>query len=328
MHTTVVTITNRSRWHLLCKTLESAFAAGVDHAVVVDNESQDHIAERMAETFQGRNQTIRLEPNQGAAGAYYAGIKTALENGAEYLLLLDDDNAVEEKAVRTLKSTYSRLRESYSTDTLCVAAFRLEQELLRDPNQEPQFPPAASFLGFHVHHIPRGLWKKRPWARSAPMQVSPIALVAGPRKIAPWGGLFFHRALIERFGYPDPRFVLYHDDTEFTHRVTSNGGLIWLEPEAKVEDIDVSWAGHRERLPYFATWIKRGSDEQVYYQTRNRAYLETHQRAHSWMREVNRTVLMPILWIIAVRSGKMNRLKLLIRAVRDGESGSLGKANI
>ena len=100
-------------------------------------------------------------------------------------------------------------------------------------------------------------------------------------------------------------------------------GAIWLDPAAEIDDIDASWQTAPRQPIYFVSWIKLGSDEQVYYNIRNRAYLETHGRPLSIRRLINRAVLLPILWIIALRSGKLERFRLILKAIRDGESGRL-----
>ena len=225
MDLTVVTITNRKRWHLLEQTLRAAFSGGASRAVVVDNEAAEPIAERMETSFSGRHRTIRLEPNQGSSGAYYFGIKKAVEDGAQYLLLLDDDNAVKPGAIETLKATYQRLLPQFSHDGLCVSGLRMDQEVLRGDMPEPIFPAGKRCLGFEVTQLLSRPWKRLPWGRRSrrPRTFQPPAKPVR-RQLAPFGGMLFHRELIERFGYPEPRFVLYCDDVEFTHRIASGGG--------------------------------------------------------------------------------------------------------
>jgi len=326
MHVTVVTITNGHRWHLLQQTVVAAFAAGADRAVVVDNESEDPITDLMAEAFPGRHVTVRLWQNQGSAGAYYEGIRRAVEDGAEFILLLDDDNAPRPNAIASLKTTYRLLGGDGAQDRLCLAALRPVQEALRGDVPEPSFPSEDEFLGFHVRILPRALWKRRPWAKQSERRSAFVAPQAPIRRtIAAWGGLFFHRALIERFGYPDRRLVLYGDDVEFTHRIPAGGGELWLDPNADIDDLEASWLSDHTRESYLHAWLRRGSDEQIYYHTRNLAYLETHQRKCSWMREINRATLVILLWSISVRAKTWGRFRLIVRAAADGEKGVLGR---
>jgi GT2 family glycosyltransferase len=62
--------------------------------VVVDNNSADGTAEAVAEAFP-RVRVIRLAENRGFAGGVNVGLRDALSEGAEHVLLLNNDATVE-----------------------------------------------------------------------------------------------------------------------------------------------------------------------------------------------------------------------------------------
>ena len=83
-----VIIPTHSRPHLLPRAVESAFAAGTDvEVVVVDDASTDGTAET-CRALKGINY-IRLDHNQGVAGARNAGVRSS---SGEYIAFLDDDD--------------------------------------------------------------------------------------------------------------------------------------------------------------------------------------------------------------------------------------------
>jgi len=83
-----VIIPTHNRPHLLPRAVESAFAAGTEvEVVVVDDASSDETA-AVCKALDGIRY-VRLEHNQGVAGARNAGV---LASGAEYIGLLDDDD--------------------------------------------------------------------------------------------------------------------------------------------------------------------------------------------------------------------------------------------
>ena len=327
MRTTVVTVTYGSRWGFLRQTLRSALDGGADDAVVIDNGSAEQIAPNVSSTFASKVLTLRFEENRGSAGAYYEGIRAALSAGSEFLLLLDDDNRVHPDAIEVLKETFQRLSTRVSQDRLCILGFRPDQhpDVLAGVPHDPFGRSHDTFLDFHLRDIPRKILKRIPGAHRS-LDREGYGALKEPlrRRIAPFGGMFFHRSLIERFGFPNPQFVVYVDDTEFSHRISSGGGEIWLVPAARIDDIEVSWYAPRRGANSFEQWLDRGSDVQIYYTARNRSYFESHYLRQSWMRELNRVVYMAALWSMAFFMKKMQRFRLVVRAVRDGDAGILG----
>ena len=105
MATVSVIIPTHSRPQLLRRAIASAFAAGTDvEVVVVDDASTDATA---AVCRALRNITyVRLDENQGVAGARNAGV---LASSGEYIALLDDDDV---RVPGTLDLQLERLREA------------------------------------------------------------------------------------------------------------------------------------------------------------------------------------------------------------------------
>ena len=83
-----VIIPTHNRPQLLPRAVASAFAAGTDiEVVVVDDASTDDTAE-VCKTLAGIKY-VRVEPNQGVAGARNAGVQAST---SEFIALLDDDD--------------------------------------------------------------------------------------------------------------------------------------------------------------------------------------------------------------------------------------------
>lgn len=87
-------------WNGLADTrecLQSVHAASYsdNHIIVVDNGSRDDEASALEAEFGGLIEIIRLPENRGFAGGANAGIKRALELGADYVLLLNNDTVVD-----------------------------------------------------------------------------------------------------------------------------------------------------------------------------------------------------------------------------------------
>jgi GT2 family glycosyltransferase len=323
---TIVTVTYGNRRHLLSRTLSASLEQGANRAIVVDNASAEPINAYLLKSFPGLTETLRMEENIGSAGGYCIGIAAALKRNAEFILLLDDDNLLEPGSLERLKDGYRSLLRKSSRDRLCVLGLRPDQMpgILRGIPHEDIGASGDTFFGFHVKDLPNKL-VKRTFRRSLSAErIAEFLNHPVPLRTGPFGGMLFHRSLVERFGLPDSRFVLYVDDTEFSYRISSRGGQVWLLPSARIADMDQSWQVTESAGTAFDVWLCNGSARHAYYTARNWAYFQVHCRRHSWFLGVNRWAFLLILWITAKRRHASRRFQLLRSAIRSGESGLLG----
>ncbi|HMN13852.1 MAG TPA: glycosyltransferase, partial [Bellilinea sp.] len=233
---TVVTVTYGERHDLLRQVLDALPAQGVGKVVVVDNGARWPVKAELTAAYGDWVDVVEMGRNTGSAPGFSAGLKRALDLGAEYLWLLDDDNRPAPGCLFALLQAYAGLHEQCPPDLLAVLAFRREHQAdvaagvpLRYVN-----PRHNAFRGFHVLDIPYKFWRRTPWGRPRVRGALPARVDLG---VAPYSGLLFHRAVVERCGLPRADFVLYADDTEFTHRLTAAGGRIVLITAAAIEDL-------------------------------------------------------------------------------------------
>ncbi|MEO6748399.1 MAG: glycosyl transferase family 2, partial [Casimicrobiaceae bacterium] len=139
---------------------------------------------------------------------------------------------------------------------------------------------------------------------------------------APYGGLLLPARLLRETGLPDPQFVLYADDTEFTDRIVRRGGRIRLVAAAHVADISSSWqSGGRLR----DAWLDETSEARVFYGARNEAWFDFHRlMANRWLYRFHRGIVLAAWWCASRREPRRTRYTLLVEAIRAGEAGRLG----
>jgi len=319
----VVTVTYAKRWHLLRQVLAAVFAQGVQSAVVVDNGSQDDIAKNAVEEFDNKVQVVSLSTNTGSANGYKLGIETAILAAAEYIWLLDDDNKPKPGALEALTTACQLLEEKYSTDCLALLSFRPDHQadIAAGVPLRYRFPRQDSFFGFHLADIPYKIWRRAPYGKPKPPEKLPELI---PMNYAPYSGFFFHCSVINRIGLPDPSYVLYGDDNDFTARLTRSGGAIFLVTSSRIDDLESSWNIKERFGNSFKGWLCGGSDFRAYYAARNQVYFESKYVRRLWMYALNRIVYLALMLIMAVRLNRFARLKLLVRAIYDGNAGRLG----
>ncbi len=320
---TVVTVTYGRRWHYLQQVLAAVFKQGVGFAVVVDNASADDITNRVSKVFKDRVKVVSLSTNTGSANGFKVGIEEALKIGSELLWLLDDDNKPNPFALDKLLYSYSSLGKDFSKDNFAVLAFRCDHQadISVGVPLNRCYPRLGSFFGFHLLDVPYKIWRRTPWGKPR-VPVALPSLISIP--YAPYSGFFFHHSLIDRIGLPNTDLVLYADDTDFTSRVVSLGGMIYLVTDSLIEDLEKSWNTKSQFSSSFRGWLCGSGDLRAYYGARNQSYIEHNKTSKSFIRSVNRVVYLTLLTAVAVSIRRIPRLRLLLEAVHAGETGQLG----
>jgi GT2 family glycosyltransferase len=300
----------------------------VDRIIVVENSPVASVALRVAEAGFRKVIVVKSGLNAGSAGGFKLGLEEAKTYHPTWIWLLDDDNLPESTALETLlnaatglANTATGLAESARACT-AFAALRpaLHADLVAGAEVRRCYPPHSSFCGFHVADLPRKVWRRVKRRRTRGGHLP--ARIAVP--YVPYGGLFFSSSLLDEIGMPNEALILYADDTEFSHRITKAGGCIWLLRDAKVSELEQSWSSKASGSS-FERWLKSGSDLQVFYGARNRAYFDRN----TWLRSrtmyaINRLTYLALLRMFALRTRTGARYRLFHRAVSLGEQGHLG----
>jgi GT2 family glycosyltransferase len=213
--------------------------------VVVDNGSQDGSPEALSDRFGAAIDQVVNQENLGYARGINVGIRYALAQGADYILLLNNDTLVDETLVE-------RLIEISETD------------------------PAVAVLGPAIYYDdePERFWRlgavKQRWM-PIPYEIGRDVLDTGqfpmPFDVDYVTGcaMWVPAELFRTVGLLDERFFMYYEDADFCERVRSAGHRITVVPQARVWH-KVS-GSTRELKPWAA-----------YHQTRNRIIFYNRSR--------------------------------------------------
>jgi GT2 family glycosyltransferase len=330
----VITVTYGERFLFLEQVVHAAFANGVDKIIVVDNGSAPSSRQALLSLEResnGKVIIITMPENLGSASGYKTGMEyTANCSDCEYVWLLDDDNQPTEGGLDEVLFHYEKLSHLASPNRLVLACQRQDWEHHRQLAQGVPvcraFPRRSSFQWFHLLDLPRRLVNY--FSRSEEIAHKDEA-VTSPVEIpfAPYGGLFFHKDILSSFGYPDERFFVYGDDTVYTYSLTLGGARLFLIPSRVILDVEKMWRLSAEAKHLFSALLI-GSDFRVYYATRNQAYFDKHLWAtNPVVYTLNKWAFFAVLIFFATRYGNRKRIALIVRAVRHGESGRLGRMN-
>lgn len=320
--TTLVTVTYADRVGYLRELLRRAFESeGVNQAIVVSNASTSDLS-IIENEWGDKLRVVRLSSNSGSANGYSVGIKAALADNAEFIWLMDDDNAPRKGALKKLHSQLQITTRDYGTERSAALGFRPshQADIAQGMNPERAYPLRSSFFGFHYRQL---FFKiKRRIGPKTPPGAAPSAVHI---PYAPYGGLMASRKLFEAIGLPNVDFVLYADDTEYTRRITARGGAICLVTDAELEDLEESWNLKESYSNTFLGWLRGGSDFRAFYAARNQAYFDSKIWISSWIEyNINQCIYLGLLTFFAIKTQRFPRYRLLLRAVRDGRNSRLG----
>ncbi len=324
----VLTVTYGQRWNLLRQALSAARDQGVCGAVVVANGAQADIPALVEEAFPGFAHVISLPRNTGSAGGFGAALDHALRHNLGEVLILDDDNRLEPGSLQHLQNAYTQLRaQSKAQDGVAVLAYRPDRQAdaALGLSSSGMLAEPHTFFGFSLGHLPFKLYRRTPWGRRW-LRSRPV-LERSRIDLAPYSGLYFHTDVLKRSGLPNAEFLLYADDTDFSHRIAQLGAGIYLVPAAILTDIEPSWNVISKYTSTFDALLQGDNDFRAYYSTRNHAYFEQHcRRSSTVLRGINRWLYLQMLRTRALATGRLDRYQLLLQAIHDGEAGRLGES--
>lgn len=239
-----IVVLNYRRFAETRECLASVFAGSYPNAgvILLDlGSTRDQL-----KSLRERHPRLRIVPlseNRGYAGNNNLGIRLALEDGADWVLLLNDDIRIAPDAVAGL-----------------TAAGEADARV--------------GIVGPLVYHHDRptviqsagGRLDPRWWPRHLDANEPDRGQLTAPRRVDWVTGcaIQIRRVVVERVGFLDERFFTYWEETEFCLRATRAGWAILNVPEARV-------------------WHKGGqgdaSPQVAYYMVRNRLFFLARHRA-------------------------------------------------
>ncbi len=193
-------------WNGLADTLECLNSLAKSNyrntgIVVVDNASTDHSAEIISQTYPHVD-VLRNSENEGFCKGNNIGIRYALERGAEYVWLLNNDTVVE-------VDTLSRLVETGESSSEIGLVSPTVHYF--DDKTKVQF--AGSYIDiatFDIHY------PENKESVEAVFQAGPSVLL--------WGtALLIKTSVIKKIGLLDERFFAYWEDKEYSLRSLKSG---------------------------------------------------------------------------------------------------------
>jgi GT2 family glycosyltransferase len=265
---TVILNTNRKDDTLACLASLHDSAYLRNHIIVLDNASTDGSVESIRERFPEVD-IIELDENKGYAGNNNVGIRAALEKGADWVFVLNEDTLLAPDSIEKL------VNAAEADPAVGIAGPMVYHHDEPDVIQSAGGSFGPYLESIHIaHNVPdRGQFKE-------PARVDWISGCA----------ILVRRAVIEDVGILDERFFYYWEETEWCMRAGRSGWKILNVPQAHL------WHKGVQR-------DYRPGPSVTYYNTRNRFLMLAKHNAplKVWLHVWSQTLQRLISWTVKPR---------------------------
>lgn len=197
-----------NRYNLLKENLRSLLgqAIKIDTIIVVDNASTDGTLRKLSEdgwTGHPSIQVLALPDNTGGAGGFAAGMRHALELGADWLWMMDDDAVPHRSALEKLlavavekTSVYGSLAVNGDDTSWATTLVSQERKVV---NKKCDVPVLAEVQSL------------------------------------PFLGFFINKDLVSEIGFPDEGYFIAADDVEYCMRAQHAGHGVYIAGNSLIE---------------------------------------------------------------------------------------------
>jgi GT2 family glycosyltransferase len=264
--------------------------------VVVDNASTDGGPEAVAAEFPGVH-LVRLAENRGFAGGVNAGVAVALEDGAEHVLLLNNDATVAAGFLEPLVDAASRPQVAAA----CAQILHADGRTIWYAGA-----PYDARRGYQGRHTGYG---RTPLPPTVPPYTTDRAC---------GGAMLVPRSALEQVGNLDESLFAYAEDVDWSMRARAAGLTILVVPASVVlHHVSRSSGGV-------------SSPASLYYSLRNGLVVAERWaalgRLGTWRR---RTEAVAAISVQALRSrSRIRGLRAVAAGLRDARRGRLGAGEL
>jgi len=320
-----VIVTYDDRFHLLSQVIDALLKEAIDKIIIIDNGSSAN-TQTAIKKYSAKVILHRFEENKGTAIGFKTGIIKAIENGCEFIWLLDDDTVPETGSLDLLKKNWKNFSKIGKEKNTAICSYRIDRpnftKAFATNNPDEVLPMKNSFAGFHIKTLFTKTRERLALNRKGSSEPSGSSVKISA---ASYGGLFFHKNIIEKIGLPDESYFLYADDFDFTYRITKAGGEIWMVADSVIHDLESSFYLPAKKKILYHSAFDSPKDSSAYYALRNTVYFSKKNLVNNktvyWL---NKLLFASFVMIIGILRRKSDRLKVIRSAMRDGEKGLLG----
>ena len=256
---------------------------------------QSKVHKQLNNSHQTHIRYVRMEFNSGGAGGFYKGVKDAHEAGFNWLWLMDDDVNPTNNALETMLQ--------YRSIAKCIHPSKMYED-------GTLFPWGGYFNAKHmkINH------DRYPFSDSREDFVD--------INLGCFEGMLIHRSIVDKIGFPDPRFFITGDDLVYGYLASKATRNIYIR--------HVCFVKHQPYKNVSGRISTRPSPISMYYDVRNRFlvldYVKKHEKlclsayVFTFLYFFRRVIA-----ILVYDKHKLTRFKYVFNGLVDGIRKNWGK---
>ena len=203
--------------------------------IIVDNDSRDESIKTLRSYFKDKYIVLESNKNGGFAYGNNVGIKYALDNGADYILLINNDTTVEKNFLDVLVETAEKDKNIGITTGLIMNYY--DRNKIWYNGGEIDW---NKFYGYHLNE--RGNF-------STVEEIKEITFATGCL-------MLIKKEVFETVGLLPEEYFMYYEDVDFCVMVKNNGYKIIYNSKSKIYH-KVSASSGEEESPFAIEWNTR-----------------------------------------------------------------------
>lgn len=269
----------------------------IDRIIIVDNHSTDGTHAFLQEKgwVTGVFLYIDTKANIGGAGGFFTGMKAAYDEGADWIILMDDDGCAAEEC--TFQHLMQFAEKLYHRN---IQGGKLFINCLVQQNK---------MLSFKLGQL---------YTVDEAVKAQKDGIII--HEANPFNGTVVSRKLVDAIGFPNPAFFIKGDEVDYKHRAMKAGAFVATVISARYnhprpDTREKSVFGVKVPFIVEAPWKE-------YYTARNFTYLYKQEKQYKAI--LFELVFVKVLAILSLKCRKLQTIKMLCMGVRDGWKGRLG----
>lgn len=260
-------------------------------AIVIDNNSNEEEIKKL-ETSNIKHKLIKNNNNLGFAGGNNIGIKYAIENGYEYILLLNNDTVVAPDMIKKLISHMA----SNTVMLPKMYQYKNPEKIWYDGGYISKIVGKA----YHYHEGKKD-------GNTDDRELKECSFATGCCMLA-------NTDVFIKNGLMNEDYFLYSEDVDFSIRLQNNNIRIVYNPEAKLWHKESGTTGKKSELT-------------TYYLTRNRLFLINNHKEYFKPMALIFSLMTFYIKIVCYRIVGNDVWRVYYKAIRDYRNNIIGKVD-